>query len=110
AEAFAAARGAASPTQLRVRLKKDGRDLVSQFRGMAPHRRPISIQRVSFRRVGLIVLVLLVALLVFQNLVAVFRPTQNLTLGQSPECGTGNVALLIAQSVPSASAIPCIQG
>ena len=33
AEAFAAARGVASPTQLRTAMKQDGRDLVAQFRG-----------------------------------------------------------------------------
>ena len=34
AEAFAAARGIASPTQLRTAMKQDGRDLVAQFRAM----------------------------------------------------------------------------
>ncbi|HJP64886.1 MAG TPA: phosphatase PAP2 family protein, partial [Actinomycetota bacterium] len=53
AEAFAAARGVASPTQLRVALKKDGRDLVARFRSLAPQRRPIRIQRWSVKRVGL---------------------------------------------------------
>ena len=36
AEAFAATRGVASPTQLRQHLKEDGRDLLAQFRAMAP--------------------------------------------------------------------------
>ncbi|MET0911311.1 MAG: phosphatase PAP2 family protein, partial [Ilumatobacteraceae bacterium] len=40
AEAFAAAHSVASPTQLRVALKKDGRDLLARFRALAPHRRP----------------------------------------------------------------------
>ena len=51
AEAFAAARGVASPTQLRAVMKQDGRDLLAQFRGLAPERRPISLQRWSIRRV-----------------------------------------------------------
>jgi tRNA A-37 threonylcarbamoyl transferase component Bud32 len=34
-EAFAAVRGIASPTQLRAVLKRDGRDLVAQFRALA---------------------------------------------------------------------------
>ncbi|HKI28891.1 MAG TPA: phosphatase PAP2 family protein, partial [Actinomycetota bacterium] len=38
AEAFAAARGVASPTQLRNNLKQDGRDLLAEFRRMAPER------------------------------------------------------------------------
>ena len=36
AEAFAAARGVASPTQLHAYLKRDGRDLLAQFRAMTP--------------------------------------------------------------------------
>jgi tRNA A-37 threonylcarbamoyl transferase component Bud32/membrane-associated phospholipid phosphatase len=61
AEAFAAARGVASPTQLRTTLKRDGRDLVAQFRAMTPERPPISIQRWSVRRVVLTVEVVVVA-------------------------------------------------
>jgi membrane-associated phospholipid phosphatase/tRNA A-37 threonylcarbamoyl transferase component Bud32 len=57
-EAFAAARGAAIPTQLRSALKEDGRDLTAAFRGMAPPHRPISIQLWGLRRVALAALVL----------------------------------------------------
>jgi tRNA A-37 threonylcarbamoyl transferase component Bud32 len=53
AEAFAAARGVASPSQLRAMMKKDGRDLLGEFRALAPERRPVAIQRWSLRRVGL---------------------------------------------------------
>jgi hypothetical protein len=63
AEAFAATRGIASPTQLRTEMKKDGRDLVAEFRALAPEREPIPIQRWSFRRVGLTVMVLFLSLL-----------------------------------------------
>src|SRR5439155_26072581 len=49
AEAFAAARGVASPSQLRSALKSDGRDLIAEFRALAPSRRPISLQRWSVR-------------------------------------------------------------
>jgi len=51
AEAFAAARGVASPTQLRTFLKRDGRDLLARFRELAPEREPVAIQRWSVRRV-----------------------------------------------------------
>jgi tRNA A-37 threonylcarbamoyl transferase component Bud32 len=61
AEAFAAARGVASPTQLRTALKADGRDLISEFRAMMPPRPPISIQRWSVRRVLLTIEVVFVA-------------------------------------------------
>jgi hypothetical protein len=63
AEAFAATRGVASPTQLRSVLKQDGRDLVAQFRALAPARQPVAIQRWSLRRVGLSLLVLALAVL-----------------------------------------------
>ncbi len=57
AEAFAAARGVASPTQLRNNLKQDGRDLLAEFRRMAPEREQVSIQRWSVRRVLLTIAV-----------------------------------------------------
>src|SRR5689334_23873701 len=41
AEAFAATRGVASPTQLRAFMKRDPRDLLSEFRQLAPERRPL---------------------------------------------------------------------
>ncbi len=63
AEAFAATRGVASPTQLRAVLKQDGRDLVAEFRALAPHRPPVAIQHWSLRRVGLSLLVLALAVL-----------------------------------------------
>jgi tRNA A-37 threonylcarbamoyl transferase component Bud32 len=62
AEAFAATRGVASPTQLRSEMKKDGRDLVSEFQALAPEREPITIQRWSVRRVALTAWVLLLSL------------------------------------------------
>ncbi|MEX0754226.1 MAG: phosphatase PAP2 family protein [Actinomycetota bacterium] len=56
-EAFAATYGMASPSQLRAELKaenkKDGTDLVARFRELAPANERISIQRWSWRRVGL---------------------------------------------------------
>ena len=45
AEAFAATRGIASPTQLRSAMKQDGRDLLAHFRGSHRSARPISLQR-----------------------------------------------------------------
>ena len=63
AEAFAAARGVASPTQLRNNLKQDGRDLLTEFRRMAPAREQVSIQRWSLRRVLLTVAVAFAAFL-----------------------------------------------
>ena len=72
AEAFAAVRGVASPTQLRSEMKKANRDLVAEYRAMAPHRDPIAIQRWSIRRIAVTVatalLVLLAVVLVIGNL------------------------------------------
>jgi tRNA A-37 threonylcarbamoyl transferase component Bud32 len=65
AEAFAAARGIASPTQLRSMVRSDGRNLVEEFRALAPAREPIRIQRWSLRRIGLTMFVLFLGLLAF---------------------------------------------
>jgi len=53
AEAFAATRGVASPTQLRAFMKRDPRDLLGEFRALAPARPPIVLQRWSIKRVAL---------------------------------------------------------
>ena len=63
AEAFAATRGVASPTQLRNAMKEEGKDLLKEFRQLAPKRRPVAIQRWSIRRVFLTAQVLLLGLL-----------------------------------------------
>jgi hypothetical protein len=107
AEAFAATRGVASPTQLRVMMKRDGRDLVSEFRKLAPPRRPVSLQRWSVKRVLLaagVVIGTLLALLATFNL---FVPAE-LEGNGTPTCGTDNVMVLMAQSVPTATSVPCL--
>jgi tRNA A-37 threonylcarbamoyl transferase component Bud32 len=109
AEAFAAARGVASPTQLRSVMKQDGRDLVAQFRALAPRREPISLQRWNLRRIGLALALVLAAILVVPNLFGLFTPATDLPVARSPECGTDNLMVLAAQSVPSATAVPCIE-
>ena len=108
AEAIAATRGVASPTQLRAFMKRDGRDLLAQFRALAPPRPPISIQRWSVRRVALTLSVLLILLFTASQVIGPFLPTHDLPIGRSPECGTGNTMILMAQSVPSATKLPCI--
>src|ERR687892_1430746 len=62
AEAFAATRGVASPTQLRTEMKRDDRDLLAEFRALAPEREPIRLQRWSLRRVGMTAWVVVVSL------------------------------------------------
>jgi tRNA A-37 threonylcarbamoyl transferase component Bud32 len=63
AEAFAATRGVASPTQVRTMMKRDGRDLLAEFRRLAPPHDPIPIQRWSLRRIAVTLGVLFIALL-----------------------------------------------
>jgi tRNA A-37 threonylcarbamoyl transferase component Bud32 len=108
AEAFAATRGVASPTQLRAVMKRDGRDLLAQFRRLAPERRLIAIQRWSLRRVGLalgtVLLFTSAVLFVGQFLL----PMRDIDVVASPTCKAQNVTVLMAQAVPSATAIPCI--
>jgi membrane-associated phospholipid phosphatase len=69
AEALAATRGVASPTQLRSMIREDGRDLLAEFRSLAPHREPVRIQRWSLRRVWLTLGVVLVGLLAISLIV-----------------------------------------
>lgn len=57
AEAFAATRGLTLTSQLRSRIRQGGRDLIGEFRALAPPRPPIRIQRWSVRRIGLTVAV-----------------------------------------------------
>lgn len=110
AEAFAATRGLASPTQLRAAMKRDGRDLLGQFRALAPHRRPVAIQRWSVRRVALAIVALAVLLLSVSAVSGLVRPAHDLEIAARPECGTGNVMVLVAQAVPTATVVPCVAG
>jgi len=105
-EAFAAARGVASPTQLRMAIKHDGRDLLSQMRAMAPPRRPISLQRWGIKRLLLVVALGLVLLISFQ-LLQMFDPNE-IPIAQQPTCGTGDLMITISQTVPTATQVPCI--
>ncbi len=107
AEAFAAAHGIASPTQLRNVMKRDGRDLVTQFRALAPARRPIPLQRWNVARVALAVAVLLVTVVVVQLGYRMFIPA-DLPIVDQPGCSNDDVMVLMAQAVPTAGAVPCI--
>ena len=107
AEAFAATRGVASPTQLRAFMKRDPRDLLGEFRALAPQRPPIVLQRWSIRRVALAAAMLAVtAAALFIGVQALF-PVGNLG-ASAPTCGTGHSMILSAQAVPSAAMLPCI--
>ena len=107
AEAFAATRGVASPTQLRAFMKRDPRDLLAEFRALAPHQRPVVLQRWSLRRVSGAAAMLAVIVAVTYVGYSLFTPARNLG-AQAPECGTGHAMILAAQAVPSAALLPCI--
>ncbi|MDP9299226.1 MAG: phosphatase PAP2 family protein, partial [Actinomycetota bacterium] len=107
AEAFAATRGVASPTQLRNFMKRDGRDLLEQFRALAPTRPPIATQRWSFRRAGLIFLTLVIVVAAGAFSLSLFFPSRGNV--STPSCGTNRTMILMAQAVPSATHLPCIR-
>ena len=106
-EAFAATRGVASPTQLRAFMKRDPRDLLGEFRKLAPERRPIVLQRWSVRRVVLAAGMLGATTLVVDVGGHAFFPAEDIGV-HPPVCGTGHAMILSAQAVPSAAFLPCI--
>jgi tRNA A-37 threonylcarbamoyl transferase component Bud32 len=113
-EGFAAARGLALPSQLRHLLRAQGRDLHADFTRLLPAPpQPVSIQRWSARRIGLLALIVaLVAVLggpliemALNNDVAVKTPLNRTDL----DCTQLEALWLEAQSVPSASMVPCVR-
>jgi membrane-associated phospholipid phosphatase len=107
-EAFAATRGVASPTQLRAFMKRDPRDLLGEFRALAPPRPPIALQRWSIQRIALAAAVLaIIAAAVAETGNAILPAAENLGVS-APRCGTDHSMILSAQAVPSAAMLPCI--
>jgi hypothetical protein len=107
AEAFAATRGVASPTQLRAFIKRDPRDLLAEFRKLAPQRQPIVLQRWSARRMALAAAMLAIFAVPAVFGVGLLLPASNPS-PRAPGCGTGHPIILAAQAVPSAAFLPCI--
>jgi membrane-associated phospholipid phosphatase/tRNA A-37 threonylcarbamoyl transferase component Bud32 len=111
-EGFAAARGLALPSQLRRMLRAQGRGVHAEFLRLLPTPpQPIPIQRWSLRRVGLLAAMVLL-------LVLVSKQGLSLDYQEAVETPTsvGNLACidlepqwLLAQSVPSASLVPCLR-
>jgi hypothetical protein len=97
----------ASPTQLRAFMKKDPRDLLGTFRAMAPPRKPIVLQRWSFRRVWLAFAMVAATAVAVSVGGQAFYPLQN-PEALPPDCGTGHTMVLAAQAVPSAAQVPCV--
>ena len=99
-EAFAATRGLTMPSQLRRMMREQGRDLHAEFIDLLPERpHPIPIQRWTVRRV---------ALLVAGCSSAISTPLRVLPCTPSDD-QLDKQLVLMAQSVPTASAVPCLR-
>jgi membrane-associated phospholipid phosphatase/tRNA A-37 threonylcarbamoyl transferase component Bud32 len=109
AEAFAATRGVASPSQLRAFMKRDPRDLLAEFRALAPPRPPIGLQRWGARRLVVAAAMLAAALLAAELAVSAFQSAAVNIDTAAPFCGTGHTMILSAQAVPSSRLLPCIE-
>jgi membrane-associated phospholipid phosphatase/tRNA A-37 threonylcarbamoyl transferase component Bud32 len=112
-EGFAAARGLALPSQLRHMLRAQGRDLHAEFVRLLPSPpQPIRIQRWSLRRVALWAAMVALLVLVVKNPTAVFN---NQVAVRTPlaitnvSCTNLEPLWVMAQSVPSASLVPCVR-
>ena len=112
-EGFAAARGLALPSQLRRMLREKGRDLHGEFIRLLPAPpQPVSIQRWSIRRVGLmaatavLLLVAITFLVSSSNNDAAIRTSLEV---QALPCSDLEPLWLQAQAVPSASLVPCVR-
>jgi tRNA A-37 threonylcarbamoyl transferase component Bud32/membrane-associated phospholipid phosphatase len=119
-EGFAATKGVTIPSQTRQLMKKDARDLVAEFRRLAPKTPRISIQRWSLRRVGLTFATLLSAFVLLSLVLSNFRgaglqPPQEAGHAaysgviRAPSCDMNDPLILMAQSVPTAQLVPCIE-
>jgi len=112
-EGFAAARGLALPSQLRHLLRSQGRNLHAEFIRLLPSPpRPIRVQRWSARRVGLWAAILGLVVLAALNPRQLFNNEDAVatSLGVTDVgCDDLEPLWLMAQSVPSASLVPCVQ-
>jgi hypothetical protein len=87
-------------------MKQDGRDLLSHFRELAPDRKPIAIQRWSFRRVALIIGAIVIVSLSLTLAIPLFFPTRGAVLPAN--CDAERTMITFAQAVPTATKIPCV--
>jgi hypothetical protein len=105
--------GLAMPSQLRGMLRAQGRDLYGEFVRLLPTPpRPIRMQRWSARRVGLWAAILALLVLAALNTGLFFsteRVVETPLLVKDVGCGDLEPLWLMAQSVPSASLVPCVQ-
>ena len=112
-EGFAAARGLALPSQLRRMMRAQGRDLHAEFVTLLPRPpRPISVQRWTARRLVLLAATLAVLVLAYQVVIG-GRANPLRSAGDiyadALSCTDPEPLWLIAQSVPTASDVPCLR-
>jgi tRNA A-37 threonylcarbamoyl transferase component Bud32 len=111
-EALVARQGRARPAQVRALLRADPRDLREEFLRLLPRRpRPFGLQRWTIRRVGLLTVV--AALLGFAGWAMVGFIGNDLAVktplhARDIRCTQLEPLLLMAQSVPSTSLVPCL--
>jgi tRNA A-37 threonylcarbamoyl transferase component Bud32/membrane-associated phospholipid phosphatase len=112
-EAFAAEQGRAMPSQLRNLVLARAADLPGEFVQLLPSPpRGFRLQRWSLRRVGLlgIVLLLVVSVAAFGGASVSNDAASNTSLRiRDVECTDVQALWLEAQSVPSASLVPCFR-
>jgi PAP2 superfamily len=112
-EGFAAARGLALPSQLRRMLRAQGRDLHAEFIRLLPSpAQPVSIQRWSWRRVGLLAATVALTVLLISFLVSTTNndsATKTSLEIPSLDCTDLEPLWLQAQVMPSASLVPCVR-
>ena len=92
-------------------MKRDPRNLLKEFRALAPARRPIGIQRWSFRRVGMILLTMaIVGITIAIGVELLFPDDRALSEpAPAPACDTNRTLILMAQAVPTADELPCVE-
>jgi tRNA A-37 threonylcarbamoyl transferase component Bud32/membrane-associated phospholipid phosphatase len=107
-----AALGLALPSQLRHLLRAQSRDLYAEFVRLLPSPpRPIRMQRWSARRVGLwaaILAVLVLATLNSRYVLSTEDLVETPLVVKDAGCADLEPLWLMAQSVPSASLVPCV--
>jgi membrane-associated phospholipid phosphatase/serine/threonine-protein kinase RIO1 len=112
-EAFAARQGRAMPSQVRQLLILRSFDLPAKFARLLPTPpRPFRMQRWTIRRVGLWALTLALLVLIGDLIVISVGPTLGVATPihvSSLGCTHMEPLWLEAQSVPSASLVPCIR-
>jgi tRNA A-37 threonylcarbamoyl transferase component Bud32 len=112
-EGFAAARGLALPSQLRRLMRAQGRDLHAEFVRLLPRPpRPVSVQRWTARRLVLLAASLAVLVLAYEVVIGgradpLRRPGD--VYAEALPCTDREALWLLAQSVPTASDVPCVR-